>query len=140
MSVVPQLFRKQPSTRPRPRRQTRLFRFPLSPCSFCIRVCSLSLDPLARSCSRSAVEEMDEGSNSTTSFPKPHVRGGGGLFSLGTPAFSSCQSASTSGSAGSPSSRSEIVATTPASENTLVRLNHLDIHGDDEGTPEGAVR
>lgn len=59
--------------------------------------------------------------------------------SFGTPAFSGGQSASTSSSVGSPSSRIEPVATTPASENTLVRLNHLEIHGDDEGTPEVAV-
>ncbi|XP_042438915.1 transcription factor-like protein DPB isoform X2 [Zingiber officinale] len=59
--------------------------------------------------------------------------------SFGTPAFSGCQSASTSSSVGSPSSRIEPVATTPASENTLVRLNHLEIHRDDVGTPEVAV-
>ncbi|KAK6942774.1 E2F/DP family, winged-helix DNA-binding domain, partial [Dillenia turbinata] len=45
------------------------------------------------------------------------------------------QSVSTSGSVGSPSSRSEPVAVaTPASESTLLRLNHLDIHGDDAGS------
>ncbi|KAF8395264.1 hypothetical protein HHK36_019206 [Tetracentron sinense] len=48
------------------------------------------------------------------------------------------QSISTSGSAGSPSARSEPVMATPASENTFVRLNHLDIHGDDAGS-QGAV-
>ncbi|WOL06094.1 hypothetical protein Cni_G14826 [Canna indica] len=80
---------------------------------------------------------MDEGSKSIASFPKPP--GAGGPSPLGTPAISGGQSASTSGSAGSPSSRSEAVATTPASESTLVRLNHLDIHGEEEGTPEGAV-
>ncbi|URD98523.1 hypothetical protein MUK42_30230 [Musa troglodytarum] len=79
---------------------------------------------------------MDEGSKSTASFPKV---ASGSRSSLGTPAFSGGHSASTSGSAGSPSSRSDPVARTPASENTLVRLNHLDIQGEDEGTPEGAV-
>lgn len=49
------------------------------------------------------------------------------------------QSVSTSGSAGSPSSRSEAAMATPASENTFLRLNHLDIHGDDAGSP-GAAR
>ena len=48
------------------------------------------------------------------------------------------QSVSTSGSAGSPSSRSEQAMATPASENTFLRLNHLDIHGDDAGS-QGAV-
>ncbi|XP_042435202.1 probable purine permease 11 isoform X2 [Zingiber officinale] len=59
--------------------------------------------------------------------------------SFGTPTFSGCQSVSTSSSVGSPSSRIEPMATTPASENTLVRLNHLEIHRDDVGTPEVAV-
>ena len=45
---------------------------------------------------------------------------------------------STSGSVGSPSSRSEQAMATPASENTFLRLNHLDIHGDDAGS-QGAV-
>ncbi|XP_010253991.1 PREDICTED: transcription factor-like protein DPB isoform X1 [Nelumbo nucifera] len=48
------------------------------------------------------------------------------------------QSVSTSGSAGSPSSRSEPAMATPASESTFSRLNHLDIHGDDAGS-QGAV-
>ncbi|XP_039138489.1 transcription factor-like protein DPB [Dioscorea cayenensis subsp. rotundata] len=60
-------------------------------------------------------------------------------------ALSGGHSASTSGSAGSPSSRSEpaalasAAATTPVSENTFVRLNHLDIHGDDAGSSQGAA-
>ncbi|KAK6940473.1 Transcription factor DP, C-terminal [Dillenia turbinata] len=52
------------------------------------------------------------------------------------------QSVTTSGSFGSPSSRSELAAAaaaaTPASESTFLRLNHLDIHGDDAGS-QGAV-
>ncbi|MBA0608040.1 hypothetical protein Godav_020290 [Gossypium davidsonii] len=48
------------------------------------------------------------------------------------------QSVSTSGSVGSPSSRCELAMATPASENTFLRLNHLDIHGDDAGS-QGAV-
>lgn len=48
------------------------------------------------------------------------------------------QSVSTSGSVGSPSSRSEQALPTSASENAFVRLNHLDIHGDDAGS-QGAV-
>ncbi|KAL5568238.1 hypothetical protein UlMin_024813 [Ulmus minor] len=48
------------------------------------------------------------------------------------------QSVSMSGSVGSPSSRSEQTMATPASDNTFLRLNHLDIHGDDAGS-QGAV-
>ncbi|KAK9290699.1 hypothetical protein L1049_008873 [Liquidambar formosana] len=61
---------------------------------------------------------------------------GGATRSWGTTI--SGQSVSTSGSVGSPSSRSEAAVATPASENTFLRLNHLDIHGDDAGSP-GAV-
>ncbi|CAL9163650.1 unnamed protein product [Musa hybrid cultivar] len=93
------------------------------------------ITPPTISCSL-AIAVMDEGSKSTASFPKV---ASGSRSSLGTPAFSGGHSASTSGSAGSPSSRSDPAARTPASENTLVRLNHLDIQGEDEGTPEGAV-
>ncbi|KAK4833819.1 hypothetical protein QYF36_011889 [Acer negundo] len=64
-------------------------------------------------------------------------RGGGGATrSWGTTV--SGQSVSTSGSVGSPSSRSEQAMATPASDNTFMRLNHLDIHGDDAGS-QGAV-
>ncbi|CAK9182618.1 unnamed protein product, partial [Ilex paraguariensis] len=62
--------------------------------------------------------------------------GGGATRSWGTTA--SGQSVSTSGSVGSPSSRSETANATPASENTFQRLNHLDIHGDDAGS-QGAA-
>ncbi|KAD5508495.1 hypothetical protein R6Q59_030889 [Mikania micrantha] len=59
--------------------------------------------------------------------------GGGSTRSWGTTA--SVQSVSTSGSAGSPSYRSDVaMAATPASENTFLRLNHLDIHADDDGS------
>ncbi|XP_022743195.1 transcription factor-like protein DPB [Durio zibethinus] len=57
---------------------------------------------------------------------------GGASRSWGTTV--SGQSVSTSGSVGSPSSRSEQAMATPASENTFLRLNHLDIHGDDSGS------
>ncbi|KAJ0027794.1 hypothetical protein Pint_35697 [Pistacia integerrima] len=60
-------------------------------------------------------------------------RGGGGATrSWGTTV--SGQSVSTSGSVGSPSQS----MATPASDNTFLRLNHLDIHGDDAGS-QGAV-
>lgn len=48
------------------------------------------------------------------------------------------QSLSTSGSVGSPSSRSEAGMATPARDNTVLRLSHLEIHGDDT-TSQGAV-
>nr|XP_010918667.1 LOW QUALITY PROTEIN: transcription factor-like protein DPB [Elaeis guineensis] len=80
--------------------------------------------------------QEEDGNKTAATLPKPP---GGALSSWGTPAFSGGQSASTSGSAGSPSSRSEPTAATPASESTFVRLNHLDIHGDDAGSSQGAV-
>nr|ADN34085.1 transcription factor DP [Cucumis melo subsp. melo] len=39
-----------------------------------------------------------------------------------------------SGSVGSPSSRSEQTMATPACDNTFLRLNNLDIHGDEAGS------
>lgn len=57
---------------------------------------------------------------------------------LGRGTTLSGQSISTSRSIGSPSSRSEQTMATPASDNTFLRLNHLDIHGDEAGS-QGAV-
>ncbi|TXG58457.1 hypothetical protein EZV62_016286 [Acer yangbiense] len=65
-------------------------------------------------------------------------RGGGGGATRSWGTTVSGQSVSTSGSVGSPSSRSEQAMATPASDNTFMRLNHLDIHGDDAGS-QGAV-
>ncbi|GAB4856647.1 hypothetical protein Ancab_014559 [Ancistrocladus abbreviatus] len=48
------------------------------------------------------------------------------------------QSLSTSGSVGSPSSRSEVGMTTPVSETTFHRLSHLEIRADDTGS-QGAI-
>ena len=49
------------------------------------------------------------------------------------------QSVSTSGSVGSQSSQA-VVVTTPASDSTHIRLNHLDIHADDSATtPQDAA-
>ncbi|GLT56678.1 hypothetical protein SLA2020_297040 [Shorea laevis] len=63
---------------------------------------------------------------------------GGASRSWGTTV--SGQSVSTSGSVGSPSSRSEQAAATPASEMTFLRLNHLDIQADDaDAGSQGAV-
>ncbi|KAL4189929.1 hypothetical protein AMTRI_Chr08g209510 [Amborella trichopoda] len=45
------------------------------------------------------------------------------------------QSLSTSESAGSPSNRSEPAIATPATESTFMRLNHLDIQGEDVASP-----
>ncbi|KAM2870464.1 hypothetical protein FF1_018235 [Malus domestica] len=44
------------------------------------------------------------------------------------------QSVSMSGSVGSPSSRSEQTMATPAGDNSFLRLNHPDVHGDDAGS------
>ncbi|CAK9176105.1 unnamed protein product [Ilex paraguariensis] len=62
--------------------------------------------------------------------------GGGAARSWGTTA--SGQSVSTSGSVGSPSSRSEAANATTVSESTFQRLNHLDIQGDDAGSQRDA--
>ncbi|GKV40931.1 hypothetical protein SLE2022_077760 [Rubroshorea leprosula] len=61
---------------------------------------------------------------------------GGASRSWGTTV--SGQSVSTSGSVGSPSSRSEQAMATPASETAFLRLNHLDIHGDDADADAGS--
>lgn len=65
-------------------------------------------------------------------------RGGGATGSWGNTTVSG-QSVSTSGSVGSPSSRSEQAMTTPASDSTFLRLNHLDIHADDAATQDAAA-
>ncbi|XP_047311701.1 transcription factor-like protein DPB isoform X2 [Impatiens glandulifera] len=69
----------------------------------------------------------DEGENRTHSSVVSAI-GGGASRSWGTTI--SGQSVSTSGSFGSPSYRSDAM-TTPSSEKTFLRLNHLDIQGDD---------
>ena len=66
------------------------------------------------------------------------TRGGGGGGAT-TGSWVSGQSVSTSGSVGSPSSRSEHAMATPASDNTFLRLNHLDIHADDAATQDAAA-
>ncbi|XP_062209922.1 transcription factor-like protein DPB isoform X2 [Phragmites australis] len=86
----------------------------------------------------------------------PPPAGAGARASLGTPTPSGgAYSASTSGgSAGSPSSRSEqhapdgagkgaaapAAASTPASESTFLRLNNLDINGDDAPSLQAPAR
>lgn len=77
----------------------------------------------------------DGDKNLVTAMPRGSGGGGGVTRSWGPAA--SGQSVSTSGSVGSPSSRSELgqVATTPPSDSTFLRLNHLDIRGDDAGSP-----
>ncbi|XP_012082423.1 transcription factor-like protein DPB isoform X3 [Jatropha curcas] len=62
----------------------------------------------------------------------------GGTRSWGNTTVSG-QSVSTSGSVGSPSSRSEQAMATPASDSTFLRLNHLDIHADDAATQDAAA-
>ncbi|KAJ6871095.1 hypothetical protein NC652_036691 [Populus alba x Populus x berolinensis] len=67
------------------------------------------------------------------------TRGGGGGGGATTGSWVSGQSVSTSGSVGSPSSRSEHAMATPASDTTFLRLNHLDIHADDAATQDAAA-
>lgn len=74
----------------------------------------------------------DGGKNPSEVSRGGNVRGGGGTRSWGTTV--SGQSVSTSSSIGSPSSRSEAAMATPASDNTFLRLNNLDIHADDAGS------
>lgn len=59
------------------------------------------------------------------------VRGGGGATVSG-------QSMSSSGSAGSPSGRSEAAVATPVSVSQVSRLNSIDVRGDDAGSQEPA--
>ncbi|KAJ6968629.1 hypothetical protein D5086_029422 [Populus alba] len=65
------------------------------------------------------------------------TRGGGGGATTGS--WVSGQSVSTSGSVGSPSSRSEHAMATPASDTTFLRLNHLDIHAADDAATQDAA-
>lgn len=58
--------------------------------------------------------------------------GGGTSKSWGT--NGSGKSMSNSGSVESPTARSEAVVTTPPSDKTFIRLNHLDNHADDAGS------
>ena len=77
---------------------------------------------------------MGSNDNNLENATNPFSRGAGSTRSWGTTA--SGQSVSTSGSVGSPSTRSETAMV--ASENTFLRLNHLDIHADDAGS-QGAA-
>ncbi|KAL5983010.1 hypothetical protein ACLOJK_017090 [Asimina triloba] len=73
----------------------------------------------------SANHQEDAGKN-PSSFSKGPTRSWG-MSTLSGQSISS-------GSAGSPSSRSEQAMMTPASENTFVRMNHMDTQGDDTGS------
>ncbi|XP_022858271.1 transcription factor-like protein DPB [Olea europaea var. sylvestris] len=79
---------------------------------------------------------QDVGDKNTSSISRDISGGGGATKSWVTTA--SGQSVSTSGSVGSPSSRSEAAVATPASDSTFLRLNNLDIQGDDAGS-QGAI-
>nr|GLL36673.1 transcription factor-like protein DPB [Ipomoea trifida] len=68
----------------------------------------------------------------------PSIGGNSGVTRSWGTTFSG-QSVSTSGSVGSPSSRSEAAMATPASETTFARLDGLDIHGDDAGSQRSAA-
>lgn len=71
-------------------------------------------------------------SNQEDGQKDPSRGGGGASRSWGTAA--SGQSVSTSGSIGSPSSRSEAAMATPANGKTLSLLTTIDIHADDAGS------
>ncbi|KAL8216931.1 hypothetical protein R6Q57_023768 [Mikania cordata] len=74
-------------------------------------------------------DNMENVVGNANTFPVGSRGGAGGSTrSWGTTA--SGQSVSTSGSAGSPAA----MAATPASENSFLRLNHLEIHADDAGS------
>ncbi|KAL2483026.1 Transcription factor-like protein DPB [Forsythia ovata] len=75
---------------------------------------------------------QDDGDKNPSSISRGIGAGGGATKSWGTTV--SGQSVSTSGSVGSPSSRSETAVATPASDSTFLRLNNLDIQGDDAGS------
>ncbi|KAG8367827.1 hypothetical protein BUALT_Bualt16G0113100 [Buddleja alternifolia] len=79
---------------------------------------------------------QDDGDKNPSTITKGGGGGGGATRSWGTNV--SGQSISTSGSVGSPSSRSEAAMATPASDSTFLRLNKLDIQGDDAGSQETA--
>ncbi|KAG0484408.1 hypothetical protein HPP92_008487 [Vanilla planifolia] len=77
----------------------------------------------------------EDGEMGTGNFHKAETVG---RNSWAATSFTCGQSASTSGSAGSPSSRSDqAAAATPASESTFVRrLNHLEINGEEAGSSQ----
>ncbi|CAA0812830.1 Transcription factor-like protein DPB [Striga hermonthica] len=77
----------------------------------------------------------DSNSNQEDGDKNPSAISRGGATRSWGPTISG-QSVSTSGSVGSPSSRSEAAMPTPASDSTFVRLNNLDIQGDDAGSQE----
>lgn len=56
--------------------------------------------------------------------------------SMTTAPFSAGQSPSSSGSRGSPSSRSGTATTNPVGDNKFTRLIHLDMQGDDAASPQ----
>lgn len=80
---------------------------------------------------------QEEGNKNPSTTYRGPAGGGGATRSWGTTI--SGQSMSTSGSMGSPSSRSEAAMATPASDSTFSRLNNLDIQGDDAGS-QGPAR
>ncbi|KAL9399084.1 hypothetical protein Peur_008045 [Populus x canadensis] len=80
---------------------------------------------------------LEDGDRHPSSASRRGGGGGGGGATTGS--WVSGQSVSTSGSVGSPSSRSEHAMATPASDSTFLRLNHLDIHADDAATQDAAA-
>lgn len=99
--------------------------------------CEVFLEELFYGLFMAMVNNQEDGERNPSTLSRGGNGGGGGSTrSWGTTV--SGQSVSTSGSVGSPSSRSEAAMATPASESTFLRLNNLDIHGDDAGS-QGAA-
>lgn len=80
---------------------------------------------------------QEDGIKNSSAVSKGNVGFGGAARSWCTTA-SGGQSLSTSGSVGSPSSRSEVAIATTASDSAIMQMNSLDIQGDDAGS-QGAA-
>lgn len=76
---------------------------------------------------------QEDGNKNSSTVSKGSGGFGGATRSWGT-TVSGGQSMSTSGSVGSPSSRSEAAIATTASDSAIMRMNNLDIQGDDAGS------
>nr|GLL24527.1 transcription factor-like protein DPB [Ipomoea trifida] len=80
------------------------------------------------------VNNHEDGEKNPSRGGNSRGAGGGGGATRSWSTTVSGQSVSTSGSVGSPSSRSEAAIATPASENTFARVTSLDNHADDAGS------
>ncbi|XP_047950252.1 transcription factor-like protein DPB isoform X1 [Salvia hispanica] len=83
--------------------------------------------------SNSNSSTQEDGNKNSSTVSKGSGGLGGATRSWGT-TVSGGQSKSTSGSVGSPSSRSEAAMATTVSDSAIMRMNNLDIQGDDAGS------